>query len=174
MKKIVFLLLLSLFFISCTSNEFTFTEEVNADVIGFTNQYIGLKYDLYGVIVFQDVHMASIAEFSFFNKMKQIPLTVLLQGNDLDGSDRVYITLHYKGAEFGGAKEIRMNELSIDSFITQDMKIPTFRWLIFNEKEYGEGITPQQLRAKLTESGEESPEEVVKKEVSSKKESNKL
>ena len=163
MKKIVFLLILSIFFVSCTSNSFKFTEEVDADVIGFTNRYIGLKYDLYGTTVFQDVYMASLAEFSFFTKMKQIPITVLLEGDDFDGRDRVHITLYYKGAEFGQVKQSLMNDLSIEPFIAQDMKIPTFKWHMFNEKEYDGGITPQQLRAELTKSGEEAPEVVVTK-----------
>ena len=173
-KKILFILLIPFLILSCMSNEFEFTKEVDADVIGFTNRYIGLTYDLYGVTVFQDVYMESLAEFSFFSKMKKIPLSVFVEGDDFENSDRIFISLNYKGAEFGGIKQERMHDLSTNSFISQDMKIPTFKWLMFNDEEYTDGITPQQLRVKLKEDGEETPEAVVKKEEKKKEEKKSL
>lgn len=161
--------LIPLLFLSCTSNEFNFTTDVDAEVIGTTNRYIGLKYDLYEKTVFQDVYIATYAEFAYFSKMKIIPLTVTVKGHDRDGGDYINIILKYNGNVFGGEKSQRYNDLSIQDFMSQDINIPNFVWYKHNDEDY-DGISPQELRAKLAETGEEAPETKVTITVEEEKE----
>jgi hypothetical protein len=163
-KRFLPLLLLPFILLACTTYQFQFALETEAEVIGFTNHSIGLKYDIYGTHVFQDVFIESLAEFSYFKKMKKIPLTVLVKCDDYDQGDRVHLTLFYRGNKFGNAKDVRMRDISMKVFIDRDSTIPNFKWFVFNEVEYEDGITPEELRKKLADDGEEPPEKTVQKE----------
>ena len=155
------LFLVPLLMLSCTSNEFKFSTDIDAEVIGTTNKYIGLKYDIYGVIIFQDVSIPTIGEFTYFKRMKTIPLTAFVKCDDRDGRDRVFISLTHRGSQFGNAKAIRFNKISMHSFITKNAEIPGFIWYKYNDVEYKDGISPQELRGWLKENGEEKSETKV-------------
>ena len=151
------LLLIPLLMLSCTTYKFEFNVDVIAEVIGSTNNYIGLKYKIYGKNVFQDVYIATHAERAYYAKMKTIPVTVKVTGDDLDGTDRVHITLSHNGSLFG-EKNKRYNKLSIYDFMPRDMEIPGFIWIEYDAEHYEKGISSQELRAKLKKDGDEPPE----------------
>jgi hypothetical protein len=90
--------------------------------------------------------------------MKTIPLKVFIKCNDMDANDRVYITLTYKGSEFGDADQDKMDNISMKMFMAKDSNIEGFVWYEHNDIEYEDGITPQELRAKLSEDGKDPPE----------------
>jgi len=157
-------LLLSFILLSCTSNEFVFSEVVEAKVSGFTHKYIGLQYKIYGHQIFQDVKVDSQAEHAYYSAMKTIPLTVTVGGHDRDGGDYIYLTLTHKGTLFG-EKHVPYDKLSITDFISKDVDIHNFRWTKYDNEEYDPPLTPQELRMKLKEGGEEAPEiKVILKE----------
>jgi hypothetical protein len=90
--------------------------------------------------------------------MKTIPLKVIIQCNDMDANDKVYITLTYKGSEFGDADQDKMDNISMKMFMAKDSNIEGFVWYEHNDIVYEDGITPQELRAKLSEDGKDPPE----------------
>ncbi len=151
------LLLIPILLLSCTSEKFEFTLDVKAKVIGSTNDHIGIQYEIYGKPLFQDVYIPTYAELAYYAKMKEIPLTVLVEGDDYDGSDRVFITLTHNGSLFGDKRE-KYKRISMYDFIPLDLKIPGFTWYMFNDEEYSDGISAQGLREKLHESGDDPPE----------------
>jgi hypothetical protein len=150
------LLLVPLLFLACENNNFQFTENVTAKVIGTSSRYIGIQYELYGKKIFQDIYIPGYAEITYYSKMKTIPLQVFVKGSDFEW-DKVFITLMYNGSLFG-KKDFVYDKLSMNDFMSIDTDIPTFKWYVYDEQIYEDGISPQELRAKLAESGEKTPE----------------
>jgi hypothetical protein len=154
------LLLIPFLILSCTTNKFEFNVDVDAEVIGSTYNYIGVKYKIYGKDVFQDIHISTSAEHAYYAAMKTIPLTVRVIGHDRDGNDYILLTLTHRGSLFG-KEDVSYSKLSMHDFITKDMEIRGFIWEKYNDEEYDGGISPQELRAKLKKDGDQPPETKV-------------
>lgn len=148
------LLLLPLILLSCTTNKFGFTANVDAKVIGSTNNYVGIQYDIYGHKVFQDIHIPKYAELTYYSQMKIIPLQVTVRGAITDGTSRIYITLKHNGSLFG-KKDEKYKKLTFADFAKKDTEIKDFIWYVYDDQEYKDGLTPTELRAKLGEDGKD-------------------
>ncbi len=161
------LLLIPLILLSCTTEKFTFSVDTDAKVIGNTNDHIGIQYEIYGKTIFQDIQIETHAELSYYAKLKTIPITVFVEGNDFDGANRVFITLTHNGSTFG--KREQYLKLSMNDFTSRDLEIPGFTWYVFNDEEYDNGVSPRELRLLLGESGDKPPEETVTVTIDEKK-----
>lgn len=165
---LVLIPLMLLLMVSCTTYKFGFSDNVEAQVMGTINRYIGIKYEIQGIAIFHDVYMETVAQMEYFKNMKTIPLTVKISCNDFDTAAKIEIELFYKDSKFGTDKrtyaEHDLPNL-VQQFAAKDMEIPSFKWYMYNEVEYDDGITPQDLRKKLAEKegGDKEPEVKVSK-----------
>ena len=163
MRKLL-LLLIPLILLSCINYEYKFSKDVEAKVIGRTHRGIGLTYDLFGVEVRHDIYNMSDANVEHFKHMDVIPLTVKVIGKESQElSPSITIVLYYKDEEFAN-KTYTPSYLKPTDFYELDHKIPGFKWHAYNEIEYTNPISPEELREKLKEKDEKESTEDEKVE----------
>lgn len=166
MRKYLLLLLVPVLLLSCTVFSYKFSAEVDAKIVGRTHNCMGLVYDLFGVEIMQDVCNLSVATMGHFKNAKTIPLTVNVRGvnSEMTGKN-IYIELYYKDTQFA-SENYTPKTITPETFYGFDEKIPNFKWYAYNNIEYNDGISPQELIEKLKEDGKdvEVEKETVKKE----------
>lgn len=162
------IVLTALILLSCTNYKYDFTTEVEAKITGRTHNCIGLVYEIYGVQIMQDVCNISVAKMGYFKDAKTIPLTAYLKAYEDEAvGNAVELTLYYKDEEFASSKQTPV-KLKPETFINKDKDIAGFKWYWFNGVDYGDGITPDELRKKLAENDQKKEDvEIADEEVES-------
>jgi hypothetical protein len=154
------LILISLLLLSCSDYKFKITNDVEAKVVGHATTTIGIQFDLYDYTILLDLVNMKIAEMAYFSRMDKIPITVVIKADDSQlVENKIY--LYHKDEPFG-LSEGYVSPISLDDLMSRDLEIPNFVWYIYDGNDYGEGISPQELRAKLSEDGEDPPEVTIK------------
>jgi hypothetical protein len=155
------LLLLPILVLSCISNQYEFQIQTEAEILGSTTECIGLKFKIYDNQVLQDICGLNVAEVSYFSNNTKIPITVTVKGDDMDGADRLFISIYHHGKQL--LKDEKCESISMKPFMKRHTEIPGFTWNIYNENKYEPGISSAELLKKIKQDEIEIPEESAKK-----------
>ena len=143
--KYLLILLIMPLLSGCIENQYKISTQVEAEIIGATNNCIGLKYKISDFMFLRDACNLNIAEIEYFKGKKKITVDILIEANDDMDQDRVYIT-HYFGGKQLGIKQQRL-DLSMWDLVKKQDEIDGFIWKEYNDVYYGDdGITPKQLQ----------------------------
>jgi hypothetical protein len=156
------LFLLPILVLSCISNEYEFQIQTEAEILGSTTECIGLKFEIYDNQVLQDICGLNVAEVSYFTNNTKIPIKVTVRGDDMDGADRLFISIYHHGKQL--LKDERIEDsISMKTFMKRHIEIPGFIWNTYNENKYEPGISSAELLKKIEKDEIEIPEESAKK-----------
>jgi len=155
--KCLLMLLLIPLLPGCIDNQFEISSQVEAEIVGSTVSCIGLKYQINHFMFLTDACDLNIAEIEYFKGKKKITIDILIDANDMDGRDRVFITQYFGGKQLG--EKQKKVDTSMWDLAKKQNEIDGFIWKEYNDIEYLNGITPAELQALKSEGKVEEKED---------------